>query len=269
MSVQDYQNIESIFTSSIIDKDYFRENSAMSLGLVKGVELCNVPQVSNPKNFVTLSKHARKWKKGQAESLYENVLEYCNVNNRSPDNLTPADFEIISAGRPQTANDCLIKFFEIYTSGSFKPGVWGEVEDELLLELRSKKKSWVEIAKTINSKVHGSLAIRSGKKCKERWANHLNPDIRRGRWSDVEDIIILECHLESPKNWKAICKSLPDRTESSVKNRINSLINSANHDINCYNDLAKGIQKLLQKKRKQAQEQLQKDINSKSIKEKV
>ena len=267
--MQDNLFIESVAKNSETEEVFFEEKMLSDDEQNNGLEIKKYPQEQNTKKIVTESKHQRKWKKDQVENVYEYATEYCLLNNKSANSLTITDFEIIGAGRPQSASECMLKFFEVHNSGSFKPGYWGEIEDNLLTELTLKKKSWVEIAKIINSKIYGNLNVRSGKKCKERWINHLNPEIRRGRWSDIEDILILECYLESPKNWRKICRALPDRTESSVKNRINSLINTANNDIDCYNDLSKGIQKLIIKKRKQAQEQLEKDMNSKSIKERV
>ena len=48
-------------------------------------------------------------------------------------------------------------------------------------------KKWNFIAK----KLKGG---RLGKQCRERWHNHLNPDIVKQKWSEEEDKIILECH---------------------------------------------------------------------------
>ena len=46
------------------------------------------------------------------------------------------------------------------------------------------------------SVVAGYLPGRNGKQCRERWHNHVGPDIRKDRWSDEEDRIIIDAHHE-------------------------------------------------------------------------
>ena len=38
------------------------------------------------------------------------------------------------------------------------------------------------------------FSMRGGKQCRERWHNHLNPDIRKERWTEEEDQAIIEAH---------------------------------------------------------------------------
>jgi len=52
---------------------------------------------------------------------------------------------------------------------------------------------------------------------------------KRGPWSLEEDVILLKGILEKGKKWSEISKSLPGRTENSVKNRFNSLVKKAKH----------------------------------------
>ena len=43
------------------------------------------------------------------------------------------------------------------------------------------------------------LSGRIGKQCRERWANHLNPSIKKGPWDEEEDRKIIESHLSLGK----------------------------------------------------------------------
>jgi len=45
------------------------------------------------------------------------------------------------------------------------------------------------------SQVAEELGCRSGKQCRERWHNHLNPDVKKGGWTDEEDEIILRMQV--------------------------------------------------------------------------
>ena len=60
---------------------------------------------------------------------------------------------------------------------------WSTEEDQAIIALVSQTSDckWTEIAHRLESEF--SISGRSGKQCRERWHNHLNPEISKKPWS--------------------------------------------------------------------------------------
>lgn len=68
-----------------------------------------------------------------------------------------------------------------------------------------------------------SFPGRTGKQCRERWHNHLFEGIKKGDWTEEEDMVILKSHERLGNQWSKISKLLEGRSDTSVKNRFNVL----------------------------------------------
>lgn len=119
------------------------------------------------------------------------------------------------------------------TKVEYKKGLWDKEEDVKLLQLvkeqqregdpsdvKSRKLNWTIVSK--------GMKTRSCKQCRERWVNHLNPGVRKTKWTAEEDKLLLELARENPRKWAQIARQMPGRTENMVKIRWNSLNKQAN-----------------------------------------
>lgn len=111
---------------------------------------------------------------------------------------------------------CLHRYQKVLFPGR-KNESWSPEEDIIISEEVKKygPKNWSKIAKRLDGRI--------GKQCRERWHNHLNPQIKQNeRWNDTEEKLVFLCHKKLGNQWSKISKFLNCRSDNNIKNYMNS-----------------------------------------------
>ncbi|CAI0417714.1 unnamed protein product [Linum tenue] len=100
-----------------------------------------------------------------------------------------------------------------------KKGPWTAEEDAKLVDYITNKghTNWKSLPKLAGLN-------RCGKSCRLRWTNYLRPDIKRGKFSEEEERLIINLHSVLGNKWSRIATHLSGRTDNEIKNYYNTHI---------------------------------------------
>jgi hypothetical protein len=108
-------------------------------------------------------------------------------------------------------------------------GFWSPAEDAKLLQMKTDplaEYSWKDISKVIET--------RSQKQCRERWTNTVNPKLKKGRFSEEEDDLLLNLWRKYGSRWSIIADHLEGRTQTKIRDRFKTMRRNNFSDIEAW-----------------------------------
>ena len=96
-----------------------------------------------------------------------------------------------------------------------KKGPWQPHEDNVVATLVQThgvgKIKWSHVAEKLPGRI--------GKQCRERWFNHLDPDINKKEWVHEENLSLYNLQRDYGNKWSQIAKLMEGRTENGEISR--------------------------------------------------
>jgi hypothetical protein len=99
---------------------------------------------------------------------------------------------------------------------NIKRDKWDEYEDELLTRLvQQHGNHWATIARHVPG--------RTDQQCMGRWKRHLDPSIKRDKWTLYEDVKLCALYSKYDNAWSSISRALDGRTPQQCRTRWHNL----------------------------------------------
>lgn len=131
----------------------------------------------------------------------------------------PKEWEPIANefGRGKTAKECHERWIR-YLKPGVRKGQWQDHEDAIVVQAVSTSAEqpftrWSDLAQKLPGRV--------GKQIRDRWVNHLNPNINHLPFTREDDLLLWDGHKKLGKRWVEISAKYfnSSRSENHIKNR--------------------------------------------------
>lgn len=125
--------------------------------------------------------------------------------------------------------------FQTFRRESRKP--WSKEEDAELVQvieemypnqlhgLRIDNVKWDYVSKRVSSS-----GFRKAKDCRKRWTNSLDPNLRRGKWTEEEDQLLIKAHEKYGPSWQKVSAEIVGRTDDQCAKRYLEVLDPSTRD---------------------------------------
>jgi hypothetical protein len=128
------------------------------------------------------------------------------------------DWQVVAARFPDKTHQQVVEHWTKVLDPTLMKGSWTRAEDQTIVEFVESHgtKSWSHLTTILPGRI--------GKQCRERWVNHLNPEICHEPFTPEDDRRIMELHRTHGNKWARIADLMRSRSCNAIKNRWNSVL---------------------------------------------
>ena len=144
----------------------------------------------------------------------DNRLNMIMKKHKNPRNWEPIAAELNTGRSAKEVHERWIR----YLKPGVRKGQWTDAEDAIVMEAVTTSNEqpftrWSDLANRLPGRV--------GKQIRDRWVNHLNPNINHLPFTKEDDLLLWEGHKDLGKRWVEISTKYfnSSRSENHIKNR--------------------------------------------------
>jgi len=168
---------------------------------------------SAPEDTKTTPKAIQRW------TAHEDTLLRRTIETYGPQNWKNIARHVPGRNHVQ----CFQRWNRSLQPGLIK-GSWTPEEDALLRSLKNAQAADPSRSEVNWQAIAAEIPGRNVKKCRDRWNNVLDPNLKKTSWSTEEEQLLLQAQREYGNKWSVIAKLLQGRSQLQIRDKWRLLI---------------------------------------------